>query len=80
MILRALEAKAKGGEPRFGPTRFPEIDFGETLVVPTPAQGGDGTAINDYRTKMRSGMRSSSGSMSSREEALTRRDAKLTTD
>jgi 4-hydroxybenzoyl-CoA reductase subunit alpha len=80
MILKALQAGEKGDEPRFGPTSFPEVDFGETLLVPTPAQGGDGTAINDFRTKMRSGMRSSAGSMSSREEALKRRDAKLTTD
>ncbi len=47
MVLAALEAKQKGQEARFGPREFPEIDFGETLIVPTPADGGDGTAIND---------------------------------
>ena len=80
MVLKALQAKEKGEEGRFGPDRFPEVDFGETLVVPTPAEGGDGRAINDFRSKMRSGMRSASGTMTERDEALRRaRDAKLTT-
>jgi CO/xanthine dehydrogenase Mo-binding subunit len=70
MIVKALADKAKGKEGRFGPAGFPEVDFGETLVVPTPAEGGDGRAINDYRSKLRSGMRSASGTMTSREEAL----------
>ncbi len=56
MVLKALEAKRKGAEPRFGPKGFPEVDFGEELHVPTPGQGGDGTAIDDYREKLRSGM------------------------
>jgi len=68
-----LQAKAQGAEPRFGPRRFPEVDFGEPLLVPTPEQGGDGTAINDYREKLRSGMRSASGTMTSREEALRKK-------
>ncbi|MFY9819815.1 MAG: molybdopterin cofactor-binding domain-containing protein [Thermoanaerobaculia bacterium] len=70
MVLRAMDAKAKGLEPRFGPRGFPEVDFGENLMVPTPEQGGDGKAINDYREKLRAGMRSASGTMMSREEAL----------
>ena len=69
MVLAALEKKAKGEEPRFGPERFPEIDFGETLIVPTPAEGGDGRAINDWKEKLRSDMRSA-GTMTTREEAL----------
>ena len=69
MVLAALEKKAKGEEPRFGPDRFPEIDFGETLIVPTPAEGGDGRAINDWKEKLRSDMRSA-GTMTTREEAL----------
>jgi hypothetical protein len=81
MVLRAMEAKAKGHEPRFGPRRFPEVDFGENLIVPTPEQGGDGTAINDYKEKLRAGMRSSEGTMMSREEALKKKKlAALTTD
>jgi 4-hydroxybenzoyl-CoA reductase subunit alpha len=79
MVLRAMDAKAKGLEPRFGPRGFPEVDFGENLMVPTPEQGGDGTAINDYREKLRAGMRSASGTMMSREEALKKGKAALTT-
>jgi len=81
MILKGLQAKAQGAPARFGPKAFPEIDFGETLLVPTPDEGGDGTAINDYREKLRSGMRSSAGTMMTREEALQKkRLAALTTD
>jgi 4-hydroxybenzoyl-CoA reductase alpha subunit len=81
MVLRAMEAKAQGHEPRFGPRGFPEVDFGENLIVPTPEQGGDGTAINDYREKLRGAMRSASGTMMSREEALKKKKlAALTTD
>jgi 4-hydroxybenzoyl-CoA reductase subunit alpha len=80
MILKALQAKAKGEEPRVGPKIFPEVEFEETLLVPTPAQGGDGRAINDYKDKLRSGMRSASGTMMSREEALRQKKiAVLTT-
>ena len=75
MITKALADKAKGKEGRFGPGEFPEVDFGETLVVPTPEEGGDGRAINDYRSKLRSGMRAASGTMTSREEALGKRGA-----
>jgi hypothetical protein len=57
------------------------VDFGETLIVPTPEQGGDGTAINDYREKLRSGMRSATGTMTTREEALRKKKlGVLTTD
>lgn len=79
MILKALEAKAAGKEPRFGPRSFPKADFGETLLVPTPAQGGDGRATNDFK-KGSAGMRGATGTMSSREEVLKeRKDAPLTT-
>ena len=81
MVLKALQSKAKGEEPRFGPKSFPTVDFGETLLVPTPQQGGDGTAINEYREKLRGGMRSASGTMMSREEALRKKKVSvLTTD
>ncbi len=75
MIVKALAAAAQGGEARYGPARFPAIDFGHTLIVPTPAEGGDGAAINEYRRKLRGGMRSATGTMSGREEALRRGDA-----
>jgi hypothetical protein len=81
MVLKACEARAKGGEARFGPTTFPEIDFGETLRVLTPAQGGDGRAVDDFRDRLRGGMRSSTGTMTTREEALRSRERRnLTTD
>ncbi len=70
MILKALAAGRRGGEARFGPAGFPAVDYGETLVVPTPEDGGDGRAINDFRHELRSGMRSASGTMTSREEAV----------
>ena len=70
----------KGQFPRFGPEAFPSVDFGETLVVPTPAEAGDGKAINDFKSELRSGMRSSTGTMSERDEALAKgKDAALTT-
>ena len=78
-VLAGLEAKARDEEPRFGPQTFPEVDFGETLQVPTPEQGGDGRSIDDYRHKLRGGMRSATGTMTSREEALKQKDAALTT-
>ncbi len=79
MILRALAAKKTGRPARFGPAGFPQVDFGGTLHVPTPDQGGDGRSIDDYRHKLRSGMRSASGTMTTREEAL-QKHGKLTTD
>jgi CO/xanthine dehydrogenase Mo-binding subunit len=48
-ILKALDDKAKGGEGRYGPTSFPEVEWPDPLLVPTPWEGGDGTASNDPR-------------------------------
>jgi len=83
MILKALEAKRAGQEPRFGPRAFPAVDFGETLEVPTPAQGGDGKAINEFKVKLRSSMRSTvageTGTMSERDQALRAKDTKALT-
>ena len=66
MVLAAMQ----NAEKRYGPTKFPEVDFGETLLVPTPAEGGDGRAINDYQKKHKSKIAGSTGTMSTREEAL----------
>jgi 4-hydroxybenzoyl-CoA reductase subunit alpha len=80
MVLEGLRKAEKGQVPRFGPERFPAVDYGETLVVPTPAQGGDGKAINEFKGELRRGMRSATGTMSEREEALARgKNAALTT-
>src|SRR4030081_425810 len=44
-ILKALEAKAAGKTPRYGPTRFPDnIPWPDPLEVPPPWEGGDGKA------------------------------------
>jgi hypothetical protein len=43
-ILAALKAKAAGKEPRFGPPRFPHIEWPEPLNVSPPWDGGDGSA------------------------------------
>ncbi|MGH9144439.1 MAG: molybdopterin cofactor-binding domain-containing protein, partial [Vicinamibacterales bacterium] len=43
-ILKALDAKAAGKAPRYGPTRFPTIPYPEPLDVPPPWDGGDGKA------------------------------------
>jgi 4-hydroxybenzoyl-CoA reductase alpha subunit len=79
MILKALDKKRAGQEPRYGPAGFPDVDFGEKLLVPTPQEGGDGKAINEWKVKLRSGMRSTvagaSGTMSEKDEALKKKDA-----
>ncbi len=80
MVLKGLLAKKKGRDPRVGPTKFPDIDYGEPLIVHTPDQGGDGRAANDPKAKAK-GLRSTSGTMKERDEALKERSsATLTTD
>ena len=80
MVLKALHEKQQGREPRVGPKKFPDIDYGEPIVVHTPEQGGDGRAANDPKAK-RKGLRSASGTMKERDEALKEKSsATLTTD
>jgi hypothetical protein len=43
-VLKALDAKASGKAARYGPVRFPKIEWPEELQVPPPWEGGDGTA------------------------------------
>ena len=50
-VLKALEARAAGRAPRFGPASFPDIAWPEALQVPPPWEGGDGTAINERARK-----------------------------
>jgi 4-hydroxybenzoyl-CoA reductase subunit alpha len=45
-IHRALKAKAEGKPARFGPTGFPNVPYPPPIHVPTPAQGGDGRAVD----------------------------------
>ena len=70
MVLKALDAKRKGKEARFGPASFPTDDFGFTLKVPTPWEGGDGKATNEAESKLATGRKSKDGTMSERAEAL----------
>ena len=44
-VLRAIQRKQKGAEPRVGPTRFPDIPWPEPTRVPPPWEGGDGRAL-----------------------------------
>ncbi len=55
MIQKALEEKTKGGEGRYGPSSFPDVDFGVPLEVPTPTEGGDGRAVNQDVAGVRKG-------------------------
>jgi len=48
-VLKAIQAKAKGKEPRYGPTETPEIAWPPVTTVPTPAEGGDGRAVEPGR-------------------------------
>ena len=47
LVLRALDEKAKGREPRVGPKAFPVVPWPEALAVPPPWEGGDGKATNE---------------------------------
>ena len=55
MIVSALQDKARGGEGRYGPRKFPDIDYGTPLKVPTPEEGGDGKAINAHEVGIKGG-------------------------
>ena len=41
-VLRALQLKAAGKNPRVGPERFPAVPYPEAIFVKTPWEGGDG--------------------------------------
>jgi CO/xanthine dehydrogenase Mo-binding subunit len=45
-ILKALKARAQGKAARFGPERFPDVPYPAPIHVPTPAEGGDGRAVD----------------------------------
>jgi 4-hydroxybenzoyl-CoA reductase alpha subunit len=44
-VLKAIRAKAKGQEGRYGPMSFPHCEMPAPIVVPTPEEGGDGKAV-----------------------------------
>ena len=41
-VLKALELKAQGKNPRVGPEKFPQVPYPEPMYVKTPWEGGDG--------------------------------------
>lgn len=43
-VFAALQQKKEGNDGRVGPTSVPDLDFGPSLRVKTPWQGGDGKA------------------------------------
>ena len=43
-VLKAIQAKAAGKDPRFGPSAVPTVPWPEVTYVPTLAEGGDGKA------------------------------------
>ncbi len=45
-ILKALKAKAQGKPARYGPERFPDVPYPPPIHVRTPAEGGDGRAVD----------------------------------
>jgi len=44
-VLKALRAKLKGEEGRYGPTSFPDVKWPEPIRVPPPWEGGTGEAV-----------------------------------
>ena len=42
-VVKALDAKAAGKVPRYGPAGFPTVPWPDPLNVPPPWEGGDGT-------------------------------------
>lgn len=50
-ILQALERKRAGEPGRYGPDKFPDIDWPEPYFVLPPWEGGDGTASNRPEVK-----------------------------
>lgn len=44
-VLKALRAKEKGLEPRYGPMQIPTVSMPEPVRVPPPWEGGTGVAI-----------------------------------
>src|SRR5262249_16057033 len=43
-VFQALKLKSEGKTARVGPTRFPNVPYPAPTYIPTPAEGGDGTA------------------------------------
>jgi hypothetical protein len=44
-VLRALELKNSGKNPRVGPEHFPAVPYPKPIFVLPPSEGGDGNAL-----------------------------------
>jgi 4-hydroxybenzoyl-CoA reductase subunit alpha len=53
-IMKALADKAAGKPARYGPTRFPRVDWPDALQVPPPWEGGTGHALGPTGESARS--------------------------
>ena len=47
-VLKALELKAQGKEPRVGPQAFPQVPYPAPMIVPPPWEGGDGNEVKPH--------------------------------
>jgi 4-hydroxybenzoyl-CoA reductase alpha subunit len=55
-VLRALELKRAGKDPRVGPTVFPSVPYPEPVIVAPPWEGGDGNASKGHeKTRIKAG-------------------------
>ena len=50
-VLKALQQKAAGHDPRVGPKGFPDIQWPQAIFVLPPMEGGDGKASNQPERK-----------------------------
>jgi CO/xanthine dehydrogenase Mo-binding subunit len=68
-IEKALAEKRAGRPARYGPSHFPDVDWGKTLYVPPSWEGGDGYALGDIRSnRYRVGKEDTGLSASSKEK------------
>jgi 4-hydroxybenzoyl-CoA reductase subunit alpha len=56
-VLKALQRKAAGAEPRFGPSRMPETKWPEPIRVVPPSEGGDGRDLREKEEVGHGGVR-----------------------
>jgi 4-hydroxybenzoyl-CoA reductase alpha subunit len=55
-VLKALELKRAGKDPRVGPIEFPSVPYPDPVIVAPPWEGGDGNASKGHeRTRVKAG-------------------------
>ena len=50
-VLRALQLKREGKNPRVGPEHFPDVPYAVPTFVLPPGEGGDGNETKDHYKK-----------------------------